>query len=146
MRRQARNNIGNIITQDPTSLIKPWAFFISQFKVVLHYLAIFIWPFNISVEYDWMLSRSFFSLDCIIPLIGLCVIFAVVVRLLRKHAAHIGAFGLVWFFASIAPRSSFIPSSELLVDYRKKPTPHHGGGCCLWPRDFLLSISMAFAC
>src|SRR5207249_500263 len=60
LQREAKNNIGNIITEQPGQMIKPWPFFRSQFKVVLHYLWMFIWPFNISVEYDWVLSKSFF--------------------------------------------------------------------------------------
>lgn len=113
-----RNNIGNVITQSPTGLIDPWSFFISQFKVVAHYLAMFVWPFNISVEYDWVLCRSFVAPDCLLPLMLLLTIFYGIIQLLRTHIAHPLAFGLIWFFACIAPRSSIIPSPELLVDYK----------------------------
>lgn len=116
--QNAKNNIGNVITQDPTAPITPWMFFTSQFKVVLHYLWIFIWPFSISVEYDWMLVKSFFSPDCIFPLIGLVGIAYGVYQLLRKDTAHPLAFGFVWFAVSMAPRSSLIASSELIVDYK----------------------------
>jgi tetratricopeptide (TPR) repeat protein len=115
---EAKNNVGNIITQSPEEVIRPWPFFISQFKVILHYLQIFVWPFNISVEYDWVLCRSFFSLDCILPLISLIAIGLAVMRLLYTHCTHILAFGALWFFICIAPRSSIIPSPELLVDYK----------------------------
>lgn len=116
--KMVKNNIGNVITHDPTGLIKPWDFFISQFKVIIHYLAMFIWPFNISVEYDWVLCRSFVAPDCLLPLALLCAIFYGIIRLLRTNIAHPLAFGLIWFFACIAPRSSIIPSPELLVDYK----------------------------
>jgi protein O-mannosyl-transferase len=115
---EARNNIGNILTHNPTDKILPFPFFISQFKVILHYLFMFIWPFMISVEYDWKLVKGFFALDCFFPFIALCVVAYLVLRLLNKDKAHIGTFGLLWFFISIAPRSSFIPSSELLTDYK----------------------------
>jgi tetratricopeptide (TPR) repeat protein len=113
-----KNNIGNVITDDPNAMITPWSFFISQFKVLLHYLWIFIWPFNISVEYDWVLAKGFFAPDCIIPLIVLLCIAWGICKLLIKHNAHLVAFGSMWFFACMAPRSSFIPSPELLVDYK----------------------------
>jgi tetratricopeptide (TPR) repeat protein len=116
--QNAKNNIGNIITHDPASPITPWMFFISQFKVILHYLWIFIWPFSISVEYDWMLVRGLFAPDCIFPLIGLLSIAYGVYQLLRKDAAHPLAFGFLWFAVAMAPRSSLIPSSELIVDYK----------------------------
>jgi tetratricopeptide (TPR) repeat protein len=113
-----KNNIGNIITHDPADKITPWFFFISQFKVILHYLAMFVWPFNISVEYDWMLCRSFFAPDCIFPLMLLLAIAYAVYRLMRKDPLHPVAFGAMWFFCCLAPRSSIIPSPELLVDYK----------------------------
>lgn len=118
LQKVAKNNIGNIITHNPKDKITPWAFFISQFKVLIHYLWMFIWPFNISVEYDWMLCKSFFSPDCLLPLAGLLAIAFVCVQLLKKDNANMHTFGLAWFFTCMAPRSSIIPSSELLVDYK----------------------------
>lgn len=114
----AKNNIGNIITTEPRGTITPWLFFISQFKVILHYIWIFIWPFNISVEYDWKLSEHLFAPDCIIPFITLCFAACATFVLLRNKAAQLIAFGILWFFICIAPRSSIIPSPELLVDYK----------------------------
>lgn len=118
LKLQIKNNIGNIITHSPTDTITPGIFFISQFKVLLHYLGIFLWPFNISVEYDWVLCRSFFAPDCIFPLMALLAIAYAVYRLMRKEPMHPVAFGAVWFFYCLAPRSSIIPSPELLVDYK----------------------------
>lgn len=116
--QNAKNNIGNVITHDPTLPITPLMFFISQFKVILHYLWIFIWPLGISVEYDWMMVKGFFAPDCIFPLIGLLGIAYGVYQLLRKDRAHTLAFGMLWFAVSMAPRSSLIASSELIVDYK----------------------------
>ncbi len=115
---EARNNIGNILTEKANEKILPLHFFISQFKVILHYLFMFIWPFNISVEYDWKLVKSFFSFDCFVPFVILCAMLGSIIRVLHKNRSHIGVFGIIWFLVSIAPRSSFIPSSELLTDYK----------------------------
>ena len=114
----AKNNIGNVITHNPNDVITPYYFFISQFKVILHYLWIFIWPFNISVEYDWLLSKHFFAPDCIFPLLGLIAIAYIIVRIIMRSPANPIAFGALWFFVCIAPRSSIIPSTELLFDYK----------------------------
>lgn len=113
-----KNNIGNIITQDPKAVITAWPFFISQFKVILHYLWMFIWPFNISVEYDWVLCKGFFAFDCIVPLMILLTIGGLIIRKLLRNPTSISCFGALWFFVCIAPRSSIIPSPELLVDYK----------------------------
>lgn len=118
LQKVVKNNIGNVISHGPENIIRPWDFFISQFKVVVHYLWMFIWPFNISVEYDWVLSRGLFAPDSILPLTLLIIIGYYIAKLLRKDPANSIAFGLIWFFACIAPRSSIIPSPELLVDYK----------------------------
>lgn len=114
----AKNNIGNVITKDPTAQITPLAFCISQFKVILHYLWIFIWPFNISVEYDWMLSDGFFAPDAIIPFMVLTLLTSGIMYLLHHNRINPVAFGALWFGLAVAPRSSIIPSPELLVDYK----------------------------
>jgi len=114
----AKNNIGNVITHDPASLITPWNFCISQFKVILHYIWMFIWPFNISVEYDWMLVKGFLAPDCIFPLMILLAMAYGVYRLLCRDKANTIAFGILWFAVCMAPRSSIIASPELLVDYK----------------------------
>lgn len=118
LKRELQNNIGNMITEQRNDTIKPLHYMISEFRVILHYLWIFIWPFNISVDYDWKLVQGFFAPDCIAPFLGLVLIGSVVVHLLRKNSVNLVAFGLLWFFISIAPRATFIPSSELLADYK----------------------------
>lgn len=117
-RMELKNNIGNIITSNINDKITPLTYFISQFKVILHYLWIFIWPFGICVEYDWKLCSSFFSPDCLLPFLGLIALAASTLHVLRKDNGNLLAFGLIWFMAAILPRSSIVPSCELIVDYK----------------------------
>ncbi len=58
-----KNHIVDIITTHREELITPLKFYISQIKVILHYLWMLVWPFDISVEYDSKLCRSFFAMD-----------------------------------------------------------------------------------
>ncbi len=118
LKNEAVNNLGNMITEHPDQSIKPLQFFISQFKVILHYLWMFIWPLNISVEYDWVLSRGFFAPDCLVPFIILSSIVFIIFKILQRNSTSIIAFAALWFAINIAPRSSIIPSPELLVDYK----------------------------
>jgi len=112
------NTIGNMLTESAGQKITAGPFFISQFKVILHYLFMFVWPFSISVDYDWKLCRSVFSPDCLLPLLVLIVIFALMVRVLKKDPANVLVFGLLWFFVCMAPRSTIMPSTELMADYK----------------------------
>jgi tetratricopeptide (TPR) repeat protein len=118
---EAKNNIGNVITKDPTLTITPLHYFISQFKVIVHYLWIFLWPLGISVEYDWKLVEHFFAPDCILPFLALVALATTIFYRLRKNSTDLVSFGLLWFFIAIAPRSTIVPSPELLVDYKTYP-------------------------
>ena len=118
LKMEVGNNLGNIITPDPNQTIKPLHFLISQFKVILHYFWIFLWPLHISVEYDWVMPKSFFSPDCFFPFIALLLISFIVYKLLKRQKTNLIGFAMLWFLINIIPRSSIIPSPELLVDYK----------------------------
>ncbi|MEX0672148.1 MAG: tetratricopeptide repeat protein [Candidatus Babeliales bacterium] len=114
----AHNNIGNTITNYTAQDITPWYYLMTQFKVILHYMWIFIWPFALSVEYDWTLVHGFFDPNCFFPFLVLCGLLGIVIALLRKDSKNIYAFGILWFLICVLPRSSIIPSAELVVDYK----------------------------
>lgn len=113
-----QNNIGNILTQSAAQKITPGAFFISQFKVVVHYLFMFLWPNTISVDYDWKLCSGFDCADCILPFLLLTGIFISVYLALKKNKTSLYAFGMLWFFICLSPRSTIMPSTELIADYK----------------------------
>ena len=114
----APNNIGNIVTETASESISPLSYMKSQFKVTLHYLFIYIWPFNISADYDWKICSNFFSLNCLIPFSILMSIIVLIFYRLKKDKTDLVSFGLIWFLICNAPRSTIIASSELVADYK----------------------------
>lgn len=118
LKMEYHNNIGNTITENRTDKILPFHYFISEFKVILHYLGIFLWPFNISVDYDWMMVKHFFAPDCFFPFCALIAIFSFLYALFKRNQTNLIVFGMLWFFISIAPRATLMPSTELLADYK----------------------------
>ncbi|MFC1894354.1 tetratricopeptide repeat protein [Candidatus Dependentiae bacterium] len=112
------NNRGNILTAHPKDKITPIPFFISQFKVILHYITMYFWPFNISFDYDYKLSKSFFDPDTIFPFLILLSIILCAVYLFIKDKTNVFSFIVIWFFISTLPRASFIPRTELACDYK----------------------------
>lgn len=112
------SNFGNVMTGNIAQPITPLWFMLSQGKVVLHYLAMYLVPIGLCADYDWVLCKSFGEFDVIVPALALIGITAFIGYLLYKDKRNLIAFGLLWFFICIAPRSSFIPSSELVADYK----------------------------
>jgi len=115
---ETRNNVGNILTDDPGTMITPYLYLISQFKVIVHYLWIFIWPWSISVDYDWKLSTGFFTPDVLIPLAILSSIAVWLIARYKRDSGDWVVFGFLWFFVCILPRASIVPSTELIADYK----------------------------
>lgn len=112
------NNRGNILTGGFEQPITLFPFVISQFKVILHYLYIFIWPFNLSFDYEAKLATSVFSSDVIFPFAVLLGGFYGMYQLCKRDKAHPINFGLAWFFIAMLPRTSIFPSTELICDYK----------------------------
>jgi tetratricopeptide (TPR) repeat protein len=115
---EVNNNMGNLIADVHTTKISALHFLISQFKVILHYIWIFFFPFHLSVDYDWVLSKSFLAPDSLFPFLFLCALVAVAIWRFRKNSVDIVVFCIAWFFVTILPRSSIIPSGELVADYK----------------------------
>jgi protein O-mannosyl-transferase len=115
---EVENNRGNILTTTPEEKIKPVPYFISQFKVLQHYFFMFFWPLNIAFDYDYRLSKSFWDSDTIYPFLVMLSIVLLSLFLFIKNRTNIISFCIAWFFITILPRASFIPSTELVCDYK----------------------------
>lgn len=118
------SNIGNSLTVQGGQKITAWSFFISQFKVILHYIGIFMFPVGLSVDYDWTLSQHIFSPDSLGPLVLLLLLFGYLIARWRRDSGDLVTFCGFWFFIMVLPRSSIIPSTELLADYKTYPASY----------------------
>lgn len=112
------NNRGNVLTEAVTERITLFPYFISQFKIILHYIKIFFWPFGLCFDYDVRISKSIFSLDVVVPFIILLSMIGAAVRLWWQDKTNVISFCVAWFFVGIALRASIFPSTELVCDYK----------------------------
>jgi protein O-mannosyl-transferase len=112
------SNRGNLLTTSASSRITPFIYFISQFKIILHYIKIFIIPINLSFDYDIVLSSGMLNMNVIIPFLILLSMGLSTIALLIQKKHHIISFCSFWFFISILPRASIFPSTELVCDYK----------------------------
>lgn len=112
------NNRGNILTQTPQELITPLKYLMGQFRVVLHYITMFFWPLNLSFDYGWKIPPSFWTPSCFLSFFALVGIVLSGLVAFIKNKISIFSFCVAWFFTAVLPRSSIVPSTEFVCDYK----------------------------
>ncbi len=115
---QIHNNRGNVLTAAVDVPITRAEYAISQFKVVLHYLMVFLWPVGLSFDYDVRLSHHWTDTDVMWPATLLLLLGVALVWLYQRVSMRPIVFGFVWFFIAVLPRASIFPSTELICDYK----------------------------
>lgn len=95
----------------------------TQFRVILTYMRLLLFPVNQSVDYDYTLSHSFFEPAVLgsFSIISILLIGAVV--MLKKaescnSAPRLIAFGIFWFFLTLSVESSILPIIDLIFEHR----------------------------
>ncbi len=103
------------------------SYFLTQWRVLVTYLRLLFWPFGQNVDWSFSISRTMG--DPAVLAAGLLLLFlaagavGVFWRWGREEgpdaaAARVAAFGLLWFFLLLAPTSSVVPLSDLLMEHR----------------------------
>lgn len=115
----SKNNRGNIISHGTVNQINAFEYFVSEFRVIVHYILVFFMPQTMSVEYDLKLARDLFSFqEVIAPLIFLITLFGLGLYCFVRKIFTEFSFSLLWFFVCLAPRCTIIPCAELICDYK----------------------------
>jgi len=87
---------------------------LTQPEVVLHYLRLALWPDPLVIDYGWPWVESL--ADALLPALVLALaLLGSAVALARGHA---WSFLGVWFFAILAPTSSFVPVRDAAFEHR----------------------------
>jgi protein O-mannosyl-transferase len=101
---------------DPTGVFagSPLAYFLTQPRVIMHYLRLAFWPTGLCFDLEWPLLRNWVhiipSLACMAAL-GVLVVYGLV----RRHLwSWLGAA----FLLALAPSSSLLPLGAVAVEYR----------------------------
>jgi tetratricopeptide (TPR) repeat protein len=92
----------------------PLQYFLSEFRVLVHYLRLAIYPDALAIDYGWKPAVGIGEvLPYAVPIIALQV--ATLWGLIKgKPMAFLGA----WFFGILAVTSSFMPFSDLVFEHR----------------------------
>lgn len=96
------------------SYISPWIYFMTQCKSIIHYIYLSFIPIGQSFDYGAGFITNFSdALPYFLPL--LFIFIGVIILLIKKPS--IGFWGM-FFFVTLAPRSSFIARPDAIVEHR----------------------------
>ena len=88
-------------------------YFLTQFRVILTYIRLFILPYNQNLDYDYSVSKSFFQIKTFFSFLALLGILLSGVFLFKKY--RLISFGIFWFFLTLSVESSIIPISQNVI-------------------------------
>jgi|GEM_PF-136813 len=102
---------------EPTGTISPYHYLVTQFRVIVTYLRLLIFPLNQNLDYDYPVYRSFWSTACwssFLILVALIVGGFIAYR--RKNLMF--TLAVIWFFLSLSVESSIYPIRDVIFEHR----------------------------
>ncbi len=108
-------------------LRSPYEYLLTQFRVIVMYIRLMVFPVRQLAVYDLRASTSFFELSVVLSLLLLLSLAAAAAWCWRRarraepaNAADLRlvTLGMVWFFITLSIESSVIPIKDLIFEHR----------------------------
>ena len=96
--------------------ISPIDYLLTQFRVMITYIRLLFLPFNLNLDYDYPVFKSFFEMPVLTSLILLSVILYSDKRMFSKY--RLLSFSIFWFFLTLLPESSILPQEDVIFEHR----------------------------
>jgi len=96
--------------------ISPLEYFVTQFRVLVTYLRLFILPMNQNLDYDYPVAHTFFNFQTMTSFFALLALAGAGIWSFSKH--RIISFAIFWFFLTLSIESSFIPIRDVIFEHR----------------------------
>jgi len=106
----------------------------TQFKVIVSYLRLLVFPVNQNLDYDHPVYTNFWNPWILLCFLFLTALFIMAIYLSGFRLYHLGigpkpdqltpqssrlvGFGLLWFFIALSVESTIIPINDLMVEHR----------------------------
>jgi protein O-mannosyl-transferase len=91
-----------------------WSYLLTQSAVLVRYLRLAFWPVGLCLDYEWPAALSLG--EVLLP--GLIVVSLLVLTLWALVKRPAWGFLGAWFFAILAPTSSFVPINDAAFEHR----------------------------
>ncbi|MDH4226295.1 MAG: tetratricopeptide repeat protein [Deltaproteobacteria bacterium] len=99
-------------------------YLVTQFRVVVTYMRLLVFPINQNLDYDYPIATRFFSAPVVLSLLFLMFVAAAAVFAYFKSKSRGGyagvllGFGAAWFFVTLSVESSVIPIRDVIYEHR----------------------------
>jgi tetratricopeptide (TPR) repeat protein len=119
--RLGEAEVGLLVRQ--TDIIPMPDYLFTQFRVIVTYLRLLLFPVHQNLDYDYPVYHSLFQPAVFLSLLFLLGLFALAVYLLIRFQrssfhAQLIAFGILWFFLALSVESSVIPIRDVIFEHR----------------------------
>ena len=99
-----------------TEDISRWQYLISQFKVLVLYFQLLLFPIGLNINHNIHVSGSLFGIYEIIGLVLFIFLVLMAIRFYKKQ--RLLSFGILWFFVTMSIESGIIPITDLMMEHR----------------------------
>jgi len=103
-------------TPQPKSVNTGGCYFLTQFRVIITYIRLLFIPLNQNLNYDYPVANSLFNFPSLISFGFLVAIMISAIRVFLKY--RLISFGILWFFLTLSPDSSFVPLDDVIFEHR----------------------------
>ncbi|HET6515676.1 MAG TPA: tetratricopeptide repeat protein [Thermodesulfovibrionales bacterium] len=117
------------------SALSRWEYLATEMRVIITYIRLLFWPMGQSLDHDYPLYDSFFVPAVFLSFLILSAIVAIGAYSLyhsrvvpqdsrsssspgTRHSLRLVAFGIFWFFITLAVESSIIPIADVISEHR----------------------------
>jgi tetratricopeptide (TPR) repeat protein len=98
------------------SLLTPGKYLLTQFRVLITYLRLLLFPINQNLDYNYPVAQGVFEYHIFLSAVFLLLILLEAILLYRHH--KLLAFSIFWFFITLIPESSIIPIRDVIFEHR----------------------------
>lgn len=99
-----------------TASISRIDYLITQFRVIVKYFQLLIFPISQNLDYDFSISHSFWGVKEMLSFLFNAALLFFAVRLFKNY--RFISFGIFWVFISLLIESSVIPIQDVIFEHR----------------------------
>ena len=105
--------------------LSPLNYLITEFRVIVTYMRLLVFPSDLHIIYDYPVYESFFELPVLLSFLFIFTVLSSSLYVLwrgrwrrARPSALLGALGVVWFFVTLSVESSVIPIQDVIAEHR----------------------------